>query len=324
MLSTPVKPFSRLLPLYCPFGVIESPFIANIEDKIKEWADDYSSLSPELRAAFKRSTFGELTARFFPTASEKMLRAAARHVLLFFAFDDLHGLSKNAHEVQLHCEKAILTLEGHVVTPENDDDVLHQFALLRTELLEISSPEWVSRYIADVKDFFDSLIVSCFFNARGIYPNVDYYMILREDLVGLYQLLGWVELASGGIFPHEMHTHPYIFQLRKLAVGIMAWANDYYSAAKEYKDGELMNLVLVIHQEYKGTLADAFDMAARIHNDAMTQFLELCETPPDFGAYNALFKVYIENLKQMILGNKIWSETTYRYAEQFENLKNLD
>lgn len=319
MLTSNVMPKAKLLPLCCPFESITSPFTRHIEAQVKKWMNAYTSLSVELRDSFRKSGFGELTTCFFPTANEKQLEAAARHILLFFAFDDLHGFSKNAHEVQAHCEKAVLTLEGHVVNADND--ILQQFQLLRKELLALSSAEWLERYIQDVRHFFDSIIASSFFNAKKLYPNVDYYMILREDLVGLYQLLGWVELASGGILPHEIYTHPYNHKLRKLAVRIMAWANDYYSAAKEYKDNEFMNLVLVIQHEYKIKLLDAYNMAAQIHNDEMTEFIKLAGAPPDFGRYNTLYRKYIENLKQMILGNKIWSEKTYRYGEQFKELK---
>ncbi|MGO4291841.1 terpene synthase family protein [Chitinophaga sp. RAB17] len=309
-----------LEPLYCPFEPIDGGFSSHMETKVKEWTDEYRSLPDHLKASFKKSAFGELTCLFFPRASRQMLEAAGRHILLFFVFDDLHGFGKNAHEIQGYCEEAILTLEGHAIKPEND--VLHQFEILRAELLAISSPEWLNRYIHDVKKFFDSIIASSYFNATGHYPTVDYYMILREDLVGLFQLMGWVELSAGVILPHHIYSHPHNFRLRKLATRIMAWANDYYSAAKEYQDNEYMNLVLVIKDEYKKNLKDAYNMAAQIHNDEMKAFIALCDTPPDFGEeYSYHYQLYMDNLKQMILGNKLWSERTYRYAEQFESIK---
>lgn len=320
MVTVNEKTSVSLVPLFCPFEPVNSKFCADMDAKIIEWTGQYRSLPESLKESFQKSGFGELTCQFFPNASKSMLEAAARHILLFFAFDDLHGFGTNAHEIQGHCNEAILTLEGHLIKPDND--VLHQFEVLREELLAMSSPEWVSRYIQDVTKFFNSVVVSSYFNATGHYPTVDYYMILREDLVGLFQLMGWVELSAGIIFPQHIYTHPHNFNLRKLATRIMAWANDYYSAAKEYQDKEYMNLVLVIKDEYKISLEDAYNMTAQIHNDEMRLFIQACETPPDFGErYNVHYQLYMENLKQMILGNKLWSEKTHRYAEQFEEIK---
>lgn len=294
-----------------PFDDKNSPISEAIERKVSGFIDDYDCLRLDLKLKYKESCFGDLTTRFFPNASDEVLTAAARHMVLFFAFDDVYGLH-DINGLNDACQQAISILEGHrPAYPVNE--VFNQFDVLRTELLSFTNAEWRTRYIQNIRQYFEAMFTETHFTQSHTYPNKDYYAILRENLVGLYQLVDFVELESDFIMPYEILTHPYTRRIRQLAVRVMAWCNDYFSAPKEIAAGELMNLVLIIQQEKGCKIDDAYNQVVNIHNSEMDEFIQLCESQPDFGKHNYRYSNYVYNLKLMVQGHKVWTENTFRY-----------
>ncbi|ASZ11606.1 hypothetical protein KTO58_16980 [Chitinophaga pendula] len=300
--------------LYYPMEDTNSLFANEIELQMTRWIDEYE-LPDSLSEKYKRSRFGDLTTRFFPHARREVLEAGALHMLVFFAFDDLYA-GKQLDELRAACEEAIGYLEGYM-SPRNRHVVVEQFGLLREYLLPMSSAEWMSRYIQHVRQYFDAMLTEAFLAGAAIYPSADYYKILRENLVGLYQLVDFVELEIGLILPPTLVAHPFTRKLRQLAVLIMSWCNDYYSALKEMKDGELMNLVLIICQEQGCTLEAAYDQVISLHNQQMDVFMRMCNNLPALFKQDEGYLRYVAHLQLMVGGHKTWTEHTFRYSSAF-------
>lgn len=300
--------------LYYPMEDTNSLFANEIESQMTRWIDEYE-LPLSLSEKYRRSRFGDLTTRFFPHASRTVLEAGALHMLVFFAFDDLYA-GKQLQELQDACGKAIAYLEGHML-PRNRHIVVEQFGLLRQHLLTLSSPEWMSRYIQHVRQYFDAMLTESFLAGAAIYPSADYYKILRENLVGLYQLVDFVELEIEVILPQPSVAHPFTRRLQQLAVLIMSWCNDYYSALKEMKDGEVMNLVLIIREEQGCALETAYDQVISLHNQQMDIFMDMCSDLPAPFREDERYQRYVEHLQLMVGGHKTWTEHTFRYNSAF-------
>ncbi|MCT2563664.1 terpene synthase family protein [Chryseobacterium herbae] len=90
---------------------------------------------------------------------------------------------------------------------------------------------------------------------------------------------------------------------------LFAWSNDLISLEKEMQDDEGLNLVLVILNERKCSIEDAFDEAVQMYNARVEEFVNLYNDIPDFGIYTPVVKKFLEGQG----GYLKWFEEIKRY-----------
>ncbi len=108
--------------LHYPFEDKISPYQLHINAFTDQLIDQYDNLHDERKSAYKHSRFGELAGRFFPLASPQLLQAASRHMVVFFAFDDVYAIQR-IKELWQACDKAITILEGHAAEADNENSL---------------------------------------------------------------------------------------------------------------------------------------------------------------------------------------------------------
>ncbi|NSL87190.1 hypothetical protein ECE50_010140 [Chitinophaga sp. Mgbs1] len=293
-----------------PFPHADSPYAPAIQDFVTAWIDRLQ-LPDHIVARYRKSQLGNLGTRFYPFAGRAVLEAAALHLLLLFAFDDLYA-NQDPEVLQLHADQAIHHLQGH--TTNSTSAVVREFSLLGRLLLENANEAWLQQYINNIKQYFTSMISEAYFTRTGIFPSVSYYKIVREQLVGLHQMVDLLEPANQTFLPAGIINSPFIHTLRKSAVLAMSWLNDIVSYPKELREGEIFNLVLLMTRENGGNLPAAMDAAVHLHNKEIAHLIQTAAHPPDFGSYNDAVAGYVKSIQYMITGHKVWSELTARYV----------
>lgn len=297
--------------LQYPYDGGRSPFEQEIEAIISQWIDEYPFLSGEQRQYYKKCRFGMITSCFYPNISYKAMQAAARLMLLLFVHDDYTD-NFTAQELRSFTFQSESIMSGHPM-PHDSAGILHQFVLLRKEFEAVASREWLQRWHYHLNYFYEGMVIERYFIKANASPSIQHYMFIREHLIGMYIFQDIIELYLPSFLPFWILSHPYTRQLRQLNARIIAWCNDFFSAAKEAKAGQAMNLVLVVQKEWRCTLEEAYREVARIHNEEIKLFYELTENPPDFGPWNEVFKQYIDNLQIMFRGNYWWHIKSGRY-----------
>ncbi|GAA0533888.1 terpene synthase family protein [Chitinophaga japonensis] len=301
--------------LQYPFDVQEgahrNPYEQEIEAAISGWIDhEYLFLSEAQRAYYKKCRFGMLSSCFYPEASYEALEVGARLVLLLFIHDDYTD-KFSYDELQSYLLKSGSIMAGNHV-PHDKGDMLHQFVLFRKALQPLVPATWMQRWNSDLSYFYEGMLMERLFTAQQ-YPSIQQYIFLREHLIGMHIYQDITELYMPSFMPHELLFHPHVRELRQSAVRIIAWCHDYYSVEKELDAGQIMNLVLVIQQERRCSLEDAFVEMAHVHDEEVNTFLRLKEHAPDFGPYNELFREYAHHLQLMFKGNYLWHLESGRY-----------
>jgi Terpene synthase family 2, C-terminal metal binding len=303
--------------LHYPFdGSLDAhrnPHEQDIEDVINRWIDEqYFFLSAAEREYYKKCRFGMITSCFYPNANYQVLAVGARLTALLFIHDDYTD-NFSPDELRSFLLQSESIMAGHPI-PHDDGGLLNQFALLREELRSLTTEEWMRRWNNDLNYFYEGMITERYFmHGPDRYPSVQHYMFVREHLIGMYIFQDIVEMYMPSPLPYVVVSHPYTRQLRQVASRIIAWCNDYYSAKKELNAGQTMNLVLVIGQERRCGLEDAYAEAMRIHDEEVKKFMHLMNDAPDFGPCNELFKEYAHNLQLMFKGNQLWHLRSGRY-----------
>lgn len=145
------------------------------------------------------------------------------------------------------------------------------------------------------------------------YPTLQHYLVIRENLIGVYPVADLAEVTSNAILPANIAIHPAVQELRRLAALLIALCNDIFSLRNDYEEKEAMNAVLIAQHEQDSSLEEAYEMITKLHNELLEQFLQLRNRLPDLRPYNGHVQRYIANLEQIIHGHLLWYQYTKRY-----------
>ncbi|MCW3466240.1 terpene synthase family protein [Chitinophaga nivalis] len=291
-----------------------NPFMEKINAQITQWINEYTCIADDLKKELKKAQFGYLSSRVFPNASYEQLTVGSRYFLWVFVHDD-HWGPLPASELKPICDNLVDILNGKGRRP-HANEIYQQLAIIREEALPYATPDWMKRFTADMKDYFDAMLTDAAYsyNATVTYPSLEEYLPLRDSICGARSTATMGELCSGTILPQAIFEHPYIQAIRQAMVRILGIRNDLSSAFKEKADREAMNILLVIQQERKCGFQEALDIACDLHAKALEELLRLCANVPDFGALTELIGKYVEQIKLQTEGHNAWYVYSHRYG----------
>ena len=106
--------------------------------------------------------------------------------------------------------------------------------------------------------------------------DLSQYLTVRKNSIAGLPVLDLLDCSYGYVM-----GGPKIFEIREITAGLLAWVNDIGSFWKEYKDGDVINLVSMIMQQYSVGIDDALDIAVFIHNQELKRFELLAEEISD-------------------------------------------
>lgn len=296
-----------------PFPQAVSPFANALESQAQQWIyKDYDYLPEKIKKKYAQTGVGLVGARLFPNTGYEGLVSICRFSLWAFINDDAYERC-TAIQLQQIKQRVITALQGSNTNVVDTADV--QLAILREELLRLTSNGWLKRFTSSIDGYFEGMMAEIPYRTTMNYPSLTDYMSIREYAACVYPLVDLVELETGVVLPDDVALHPVIRSIAQLTCRIMAFCNDFYSAPLE--DGkDVLNLVLVIRNEQKCTTDEAYSKALEIHNNDVQTFVALRSCLPDFGLYNEAVRAFLDNIGMMIQGHLYWLDySTERYKQ---------
>lgn len=116
------------------------------------------------------------------------------------------------------------------------------------------------------------------------------------------------------MIPYSLRNHDTLNKLTQMTINILAWSNGIFSAPREIANGEVHNLVFVIHHHQKIPLEKAMLAAAAMHNQEVENLVKLESQITYFSAeIDAEITKYISGLHAWIRGNLDWYAHSGRY-----------
>jgi hypothetical protein len=204
--------------------------------------------------------------------------------------------------------------------PPSQPTPLAFFALdIRNRFLACASEAWLSRFCADVSNYFFEGTLKAEENwTHNIVPDLGNYLSLRRYDSGVYTAQDLTEIAEGIELPDEVVAHESIQQLRDLCSQVVAFSNDLFSYQKEVlRHQSLNNMVHVLMTHHALSFEDAVSQTVEMINEDVQAFVELESKRPKWGPeIDAKVEAYIHGQKAWMRGNLIWSLATGRYASQ--------
>jgi hypothetical protein len=302
--------------LYCPFPSLVNRHADVVGQATIEWAGRHGLLTePNLRYRLEAVRVGWLIARTNPTTSLDALQLLADWCTWLFLQDDQcdeRGIGKDPEAVAAIHGRSYEVLSGAPLR-RDDRPLTRALVDLRQRFMARARPGWMDRFLQSVVNSFQASIWEAQNRARGIIPDMDSYLEHRPFTGGVYTLVETIELTEQLGLPYEIYEDPYIQRLVRRAVNVVCWSNDIVSLAKEIKQGDVHNLVLVLQHRHGISLQDAVYRAAALHDAEVRAFMDLEAELPSFGEYDSALRHYIMLQKAWMKGNLDWSYMSGRY-----------
>lgn len=302
-----------------PFPSLINQHVEAANEQNFQWVQYFGFMnSPETLSRFNRSRFAWLAARAFPYANLHELCIVANFNTWLFMLDD------QCDEAQLG-KKAIYLesiTDGFMDILKHNrhiDTVLgNSFADIWNRMQQLGSSEWQARFIRSMEEYFTSCHWEARNRAAGITPAVAEYVTMRPYTGALFADVEAIEIVEKIYLPAHILQHFIVQRLVLACNNIVCWSNDIFSCAKEARQGDVHNLVLVLQHERQIPLQDAVNETFRMHNEEVKLFTALEKLLPSFGdAYDHELERFLVILRSWITANYDWSfHDTGRYKLQ--------
>ncbi|MDB4988864.1 MAG: Terpene synthase family, metal binding domain [Myxococcaceae bacterium] len=304
----------RGLALFCPFKSGINPHADAVQAESVEWACRLGLVESDAqRAKLRQSQIARLEALVFHAASREVLQVAANWTTLFCLLDDhVEREALGPLDMAAYLTRVLAGFRG--LAAPLDDALSRAFFDLRCSLLALAGGAWVERFGVQLEALFCSYIWEEINREKGLRPSQQTYRKMRVDTIGLRPQFLFGELAADVELPSELRTRPELVALEEITSRAVGWANDIFTCDKELHDGEVHNLVLVLMDEERLSLAEARCRVAAAHDEEVRNFLSIEARLPDLGAANEAVRSYVLMLRCWIRGHLDWSQETGRYA----------
>ncbi|MBW4512005.1 MAG: terpene synthase [Scytonematopsis contorta HA4267-MV1] len=310
--------------LYCPFPSKVNKYADVLEDYAIEWVSRFNMLANESSIErFRKSKFFLLTSGAYPSSKLEELRIANDLLSWLFIWDDqcdLSDIGKQPEVLNDFHNKFLDILRGAKITSQ-DIPISHALNNLRQRILQKSTEEWFVYFYEAFEDYFNGCLLESKNRKLKIIPDIDTYIKLRRSSLGLEQNLIMSELCNQFILSKVLRRHEILKKLKYMAIDILAWCNDIFSASREIATGDVHNLVFLLHYHEEISLDEAMKRAAQMHDQKVKEMISLEASLPSFGEkLDVELSKYISGLHTWISSNLNW----YAYSGRYESLKRLE
>ncbi|WP_306969106.1 (-)-alpha-amorphene synthase [Streptomyces afghaniensis] len=299
--------------LYMPFPFRRHPDEAAAAAGVDHWLS-VTGLNdePGVAAMISHTRPAELASYNSPDVDPGILHLVALQIAYQFVFDDRAeevGRHRPGNLLPMLCESIAILRDGApAATPLGA-----ALADLYRQVRERCTPAQAARWAWKSREYVHGLLYEAVAQTHpspirsGLCTSIRSLTAGVEPFHPLYEAAQPCELA-----PEELQ-HPLMRQLSRLSADAAVWIPDLFSAVKEQRAGEMINLALAYQRAHECSLPMAVTLAIRQINRTIREFETLYEeirpelSPSGVG--------YVEGMAGWIRGCYYWSRTVPRYAE---------
>ncbi|MFI9248523.1 (-)-alpha-amorphene synthase [Streptomyces sp. NPDC053069] len=299
--------------IHMPFPFRRNPYEAAAAAGVDAWLRVWGLTDePDVAAMIARTRPAELASHTSPTVDAGLLQIVAHQIAYQFIFDDLAehvGRQSPGRLLPMLCESVEILRDGRPPsTPLGA-----ALADLHRQVRERCTPAQAARWAGLSREYVHGLLYEA---VAQTHP----FLLRTGDCTSIRSLTAGVEPfhplyeAAQPLAPTaaEVH-HPVVRRLNRLSADAAVWTADLFSAVKEQRAGEMINLALARRREHRCSLQTAVLLAIEEINSTIEEFQRLYDgikpelSPAGVG--------YVECMTGWIRGCYDWSRTVPRYAD---------
>ncbi|KAK9700973.1 hypothetical protein K7432_011947 [Basidiobolus ranarum] len=201
-----------------------------------------------------------------------------------------------------------------------DSPIYISLSELWVEFCQTTSVELQENVTSKFIKYLNAYIFECDMRQMTRYPDVETYIKNRQDSGSMRLCLEAIEFIEEISLPKEIYTCELIDTLRDQCINVVCWVNDIYSFEKEYENGDIHNLVMVLNQVKGISIDESVKVVEHMVNKEMEDFFETKAAVEKMVAgYPAQVKKdvaqYIIVLEAWCRGNMDWSIESARFKK---------
>ncbi len=303
--------------LYCPFPTQLNPLVIHADEHTANWVKQFGLVqSADVWEHYREQKFTWMVARMFPSATLEALCIAADLNTLLFVLDDQYDEATEATEAvrkKENFERFLAQVRGILVGHERKTLAQHGPSLAAISnfwerICQLSTPAWQTRFAESMKRAFVANLWRIELVKQNRLPAVEEYMRFRQEFGGANFFADLVEVMENISLPDEVIWNGTVQTLITLCSDTICYANDLFSYRKELKQGDEMNLVMLLKRHERLSVEDAVFKATQIHDDKVKEFIRLSQQLPSFDQEtNRELLRFVNALAVMMRGNIDWS-----------------
>ncbi|WP_031226981.1 (-)-alpha-amorphene synthase [Streptomyces roseochromogenus] len=299
--------------LHMPFPFQWNPHESEAAAGVEAWLSRWGlTREPGVAAMIARTRPAELASRTSPTVDSGLLQIVANQIAYQFVFDDRAedlGRRSPGRLLPMLCESIAILRDG---SPPSTA-LGAALADLHRQVRARCTPAQAARWAWKSREYVHGLLYEAVAQAQPFLLRTGECTSIRSLTAGvepfypLYEAAQPCELAAA-----ELHS-PVVRRLSRLSADAAVWTADLFSAAKEQRAGEMINLALAYQRAHRCSLQDAVFLAIQQINGTITEFQRLyLEIEPELSPAGV---GYMAGMIGWIRGCYDWSRTVPRYAD---------
>lgn len=308
----------------CPFPVKLNQYFPNAHAHTVSWVREFGLVVPGSPQShrFPKAEFARLAALTHPDIDLEDLNLATDWHSWLFAHDDLCDDSNIGRHVQKQkaMDQPLLAQLRGEKQPDPDFPLSMALGNIIDRLNARTDPSWVRRFTTHVEEYLASNVWEAQNRENGMPPALEDYMKMRRytgAVLSCFDLIFVVEDLAPEDCPWTRDR--LTGELEAKANNHICWINDIFGLAKEIRENNVNNLVLVLQNRDQCDLQTAVNQAIDLCNQEVRSFVELAEREAMVGADAVAPQIramarYIDSMKSWMSGHIGWYQHTGRYV----------
>ncbi|WP_308402616.1 (-)-alpha-amorphene synthase [Streptomyces sp. AC550_RSS872] len=299
--------------LHMPFPFRRNPHESEAAVGVDAWLRVWGLTDePDVAAMIARTRPAELASYTSPTVDSGVLQIVAHQIAYQFVFDDLAedlGRRSPGRLLPMLCESvAILRDDRQPSTPLGA-----ALADLHRQVRERCTPAQAARWAWQSCEYVHGLLYEAVAQTHPVLLRTGDCTSIRSLTAGVEPFYPLYEGARAQeLTAIEVH-HPVVRRLSRLSADVAVWTADLFSAVKEQRAGEMINLALAHQREQRCSLPAAVLLAIEEINSTIERFQRLHDgIKPELSPAGIR---YVEGMIGWIRGCYDWARAVPRYSD---------
>lgn len=299
--------------LHMPFPFLRNRHETAVTAGVDAWLAVWGLTDePAVAAMITRTRPAELASYTSPAMDVDLLQIVADQIAYQFVFDDRAeavGRRSPGGLLPMLSESISILRDGRPpVTPLGA-----ALADLHRRVRERCTPAQAARWAWKSREYVHGLLYEAVAQAHPRTLRTGDCTSIRSLTAGVEPFHPLYEAAQPREVPLADLHHPVVRRLSRLSTDAAVWTADLFSAVKEQRAGELINLALAHQREHRCSLQAAVIRAIQEINGTIRELERLyTEIEPELSPAGI---GYVEGMMGWIRGCYHWSRTVPRYAD---------
>lgn len=296
-----------------PFPFRRNPQEAEATAGVEAWLSEWGLTDePGVAAMIHRTRPAELASFTSPDVDAGLLWTVACQIAYQFVFDDhaeVVGRRSPGRLLPVLCESVEILRDGR----RPSTPLGAALADLHRQVRERCTPAQAARWAWKSREYVHGLLYEAVAQAQPFRLRTRDCTSIRSLTAGVEPFYPLYEAAqSRELTAAELHR-PVVQRLSRLSSDTAVWTADLFSAVKEQRAGEMINLALARRREHQCSLQDAVLLAIQEINGTIEEFEKLYAESESELSPAALG--YLQAMTGWMRGCYDWSRAVPRYAD---------